>query len=300
MWYRPGLESSTPFVPRGGSTSGVASLLAVASAGQGRLFAVGEQGVRRRRENGAWLVDELGVSTTVRLNGVAVRNAGEVYAVGDEGTVLVRRWGTWGVDAAGLTTESLLAVAVDATRAWALGNTQLFEKDLALGTWRSIPFPGGTQPLSSMAMRKDATGRAVELAFAAPYCRVESYDPNSGQWSSTTGPTNCVSTADFYSVGFLASGDLIAATGTRSFYRRTGTTFTLETSAGVDPVRVLALVADGTSMWAAGESGSILRRTTTSWTVAVPSVALETFFGAVKDEEGVFFVGTGGAVLRRQ
>lgn len=300
LWYRPGLESSTPFVARGGAKPVSQTLYAVATAGQGRLFAVGDNGTRMRRQNGAWLVDELGVSTTKRLTGVAVRNAGEVYAVGDEGTVLLRRWGTWGADAVGLTTENLKGVAIDPTRAWALGTTQLLEKDLALGTWRSIPFPAGTPPLEGLALRKDAQGKGVELAFAAARCLVVSYEPNSGQWSSVTGPSNCITTQDFLAVGFLSSGDLIAASETRAFFRRSGGSFVAENVLGQEPVRIHALVADGSSMWAAGEGGALHRRVTTTWSEVQPALMQNTLYGAVKDDEGLFFVGMGGAVLRRQ
>jgi hypothetical protein len=300
LWYRPGVESQTPFVARGGEKPVSKTLYAVATAGQGRLFAVGEAGTRMRRQNGAWLVDELGVTTTKRLTGVAVRNAGEVYAVGDEGTVLARRWGTWGADAVGLTTENLKGVAVDATRAWVLGTTQLLEKDLALGTWRSIPFPAGTPTLEGLALKKDAQGRGVELAFPATQCHVVLYDPNAGQWSSVTGPPNCVTTEDFLSVAYLSSGDLVAASQTRSFYRRNGSSFVPEYVPGQDPARIHALVADGSSMWAAGEFGALHRRVTTTWAEVQPGLTASTFYGAVKDDEGVFFVGDDGMVLRRQ
>ena len=295
LWFRNGLFSLAPFVPRGGRKPITASLLAVTSVGQGRLFAVGEGGARVRRQNGAWSVDALGAPTTATLRGVVARSPGEIYAVGDNGTVLVRRWGTWVAEAQGLTTQTLSAVVLDTQHVWALGQTQLLEKDLASGVWRVVALPAGTPVVTSLALRKDQNGKAIELVVAGYQCTVLTLAGD----VFTPGPA-CGVRFDFNAAAFLASGDLILATETGSIHRRTGATISFENVPGTSLDAFLGLVPDGSSMWAVGVGGRLMRRVATSWSEAAPDVTFRTFAAGVKDEEGLFIVGSGGLVIRRQ
>jgi hypothetical protein len=296
LWFRNGLFSLAPFVARGGRKPITADLRAVTSVGQGRLFAVGNNGTRVRRQNGAWSVDALGAATTASLHGIAARSAGEIYAVGEQGTVLVRRWGTWVVEAQGLTTQSLSAVVLDTERAWALGENQLLEKNFATGVWRVIPLPAATPLVTSLALRKDANGKALELVIAGHECTALSFSLTDD--SFTPGPA-CGNRFDFSAAAFLSSGDLVLATETGSIHRRTGATFNFENVSGTGIEAFLALVPDGSSMWAIGEGGRMFRRVSTSWTEAVSDVTLNMLNAGVKDEEGLFVVGTSGVVIRR-
>ncbi len=300
LWYRGGVGSSSPFAARGGRKPVSADLLAVTSLGQGRLFAVGDKGARVRRQNGAWLTDELGASTTAALNGVAARSAGEVYAVGDRGTVMVRRWGTWGFEAIGLTAETLEAVALDATRVWALGHSSLLEKDLLSGAWRVIPLPQGTPITQALALRKDAQGRAIELIIAGLGCSVLRYTPADGQFTPVAAPLSCQGVHDLRAAAFLSSGDLVVASSFGGVFRRVGDALTAEPVSGLDSLSFEGLVPDGASMWAVGEAGTVFRRVSSTWVDALPDVTRVVLYAGVKDEEGLFFVGSGGTVLRRQ
>lgn len=296
LWFRNGLFSAAPFVARGGRKPLTANLLAVTSAGRGRLFAVGENGARVRRQNGMWSVDALGAGTTSILRGVAARSAGEVYAVGDQGTVLVRRWGTWVAEAQGLTTEALSAVVFDTEKVWALGQTQVLEKNLTTGAWRVIALPAGTPKVTSLAVHKDGAGRALEVVVAGFSCTVLSLAP--GGDSFTPGPA-CNTRFDFNAAAFTASGDLVLATATGSIHRRTGATLNFENVAGLSQEPLYGLVPDGSSMWAMGEGGLLFRRAATSWALSNPDVTTRALFAGVKDDEGLFIVGSGGLVLRR-
>ena len=296
LWFRNGLFSRAPFVPRGGRKPITANLTSVTSVGQGRLFAVGENGARVRRQNGAWRIDALGASTTATLRGVAARSAGEIYAVGDQGTVLVRRWGTWVAEAQGLTRQSLSAVVLDTQHVWALGETQLLEKDLTGGAWRVVPLPPGTPAVTSLALRKDLAGKAVELVVAGTDCTALSFSLSDDAF--TPGPA-CGTRFDFTAAAFLASGDLLLASDSGSIHRRTGATLTFENVPGVSLDAFSGLVPDGSTMWALGVGGRLLRRVSTSWSEAAPDVTSRSFVAGVKDEEGLFIVGGGGLVLRR-
>lgn len=298
LWFRPGLNSTVPFVPRGGRKPLTASLHAVTSVGQGRLFAVGEGGARVRRQNGAWAVDQLGAATTATLHGVAARSAGEVYAVGDLGTVLVRRWGTWVAEAEGLTTEDLVGVALDTKKVWALGRTVLLEKDLATGAWRSLPLPPATPTLSALALEKDALGVGTELVLAGADCAILSFDPATAAFS--TSATCGTHAFDFLSATFTNSGELLLGSSEGSVHRRTGATLTLENVTGLRLEPWLGLIPDGSSVWAVGTDGALYRRVSGNWTNAAPDVTHLTLRAGVKDDDGLFVVGTGGAVLRRQ
>ncbi|MDP1823505.1 MAG: hypothetical protein Q8L48_09690 [Archangium sp.] len=297
LWFRNGLFSQAPFVARGGRKPVTADLNAVTSVGGGRLFAVGDNGARVRRQNGAWNVDALGAQTTAALRGVAARSAGEVYAVGTGGTVLVRRWGTWVAEAQGLTTQALSAVVLDTQHVWALGETQLLEKDLASGTWRVVALPAGTSYVTSLALRKDAAGKALELVIAGHQCTTLSFALD-GTDAFSPGPS-CGVRFDFNAAAFMSSGDLVLASETGTIHRRTGATLTLENVPGLSLDAFYGLVVDGSTMWAVGAGGRLLRRVATSWSEAAPEVGSSAFFAGVKDEEGLFIVGSGGTVLRR-
>jgi hypothetical protein len=297
LWYRNGVASLSPFVARGGRKPVTANLNAVTSLGQGRLFAVGDNGARVMRQNNAWSVDALGAATTSSLHGVAARSAGEIYAVGDDGTVLVRRWGTWIAEAQGLTTESLSAVVLDSEHVWALGETQLLEKNLASAQWRTIALPSGTPPVHALALRKDANGKATELIVAGDDCTTLSKSLTDDTF--TPGPA-CGQRFDISTAAFHSSGDLIVATDSGTIHRRTGATFTLENVpiTSLDPIR--GLIPDGSSMWAVGEGGHFMRRVATSWMEAAPDVTDGSLNAGVTDDEGLFVVGNAGLVIRRQ
>ena len=297
LWYRNGISSLAPFVARGGRKPITADLNAVTTIGQGRLFAVGDNGARVMRQNNAWSVDALGASTTASLNGVAARSAGEIYAVGDNGTVLVRRWGTWVAEAQGLTAESLHAVVLDTERVWALGDTQLFEKKFASGEWRAIALPSGTPAVTTLALRKDANGKAAELIVAGADCTTLSVSLTDDTF--TPGPA-CGARFDISAAAFHSSGDLIVATDSGTIHRRTGATFTLENVpiTSLDPIH--GLIPDGSSMWAVGEGGHFMRRVATSWMDSAPDVTDGTITAGVTDGEGLFVVGSAGLVIRRQ
>ncbi len=295
LWYRNGLFSIAPFTARGGRKPIAADLYAVTSIGNGRLFAVGANGARVRRQNGAWSVDALGATTSAKLRAIAARSANELYAVGEQGTVLVRRYGAWVRDAEGLTTETLWAVVTDTKRAWALGQTKLFEKTFATGAWRAIPLPQGAGPLS-LALKKNAAGEAAELVVAGTSCATWSVGLTDDRF--TSGPS-CNSRYELSAAAFAANGDLYVASTEGTIFRRTGSTMTFESVAGLRVDPFWALVPDGSTMWAAGTGGALFRRTAGSWSDAAPDVTDATFFGGVKDEDGLFLVGPGGVVLRR-
>ncbi len=297
LWFRPGLLSNIPFTARGGRKPISADLYAVVSVGQGRLFAVGEGGARYRRQNNTWSIDALGVATTATLRAMAVRSAGEIYAVGNEGTVLVRRFGTWVAEAEGLTTEALVAVVLDSERVWALGETRLLEKNLISGVWRSIALPTATPYPTSLALRKDVNGKATELVVAGEDCTVLSFSLTDDSFSP--GPA-CGMRFDFNAAAFASSGDLILGAETGTIHRRTGATYTLEALPGMSLDAFYALVPDGSSMFAMGQQGRLLRRVGTSWMDVAPSVTNSELAAGVADEEGLFVVGTAGLVLRRQ
>lgn len=297
LWYRPGHTSLAPFVARGGRKPLTADLHAVTSAGQGRLFAVGANGARVRRQNGTWTVDQLGVATTATLWGVAARSPAEVYAVGEHGTVLVRRWGTWVREAEGLTDETLVAVVFDSTRVWALGQHVLLEKSLSTGQWRTWSLPAGTPEATTLALRKDVTGAATELIIAGLSCALLSFDLTSGAFTTSA---TCLQSVDFTAATFLSStGDLLLAGSTGGIYKRAGATVEPENVTGLRGAPWFALVPDGSTAWAVGEEGSLYRRVSGNWTDLAPDVTRLGLFSAVKDDEGLFIVGTAGLVLRR-
>ncbi|MCA2979733.1 MAG: hypothetical protein INH37_15780, partial [Myxococcaceae bacterium] len=95
FWYGVSLDDDSRRFGDGKPIS--ESLVDVASAGSGRLFAVGVEGGRYRRENAAWSADTGGLALTTPLSAVAAVSANEVYAVGVQGTVYVRRAGLWSV-----------------------------------------------------------------------------------------------------------------------------------------------------------------------------------------------------------
>ena len=296
LFYRNGLFSLSPFVARGGRKPLTQSLNAVTSVGGGRLFAVGEGGARVRRQNGVWSVDALGVATTATLNAIAARNAGEVYAVGNDGTVLIRRFGTWVADAQGLTTEALHSVVLDSTRVWALGDTKLYEKKLDTGAWRAIALPQGARG-TVLALRKDASGAATELVVAGAQCAT--WSVGLGDDSFTPGPA-CNARYELTAAAFSSSGDLFVGTDEGTIFHRTGNTMTFENVMGtrIDPF--LALIPDGSGLWAVGSGGALFRRVSMNWSEAAPDVTTADLRAGVKDEaEGLFVVGTGGVVLRR-
>lgn len=295
LWYRNGLFSLAPFTPRGGRKPLTADLNAVTSVGGGRLFAVGNNGARVRRQNGVWSLDALGAATTVTLRSIAARNANEVYAVGDEGTVLVRRYGTWVADAVGLTTESLRSVVLDTGKVWVLGQSKLFEKNLVSGAWRSVDLPGGALP-SALALKRDAQGKATELVVAGASCATWTVGLTDD--SFTAGPS-CNARYDLTTAAFSASGDLFVASTEGTLFHRTGATMTFENVAGqrLDPF--LGFIPDGSTMWVVGTGGALFRRVASNWSDAAPDVTTAELRAGVKDDDGLFLVGVGGVVLRR-
>jgi hypothetical protein len=295
LWYRNGLFSLAPFSPRGGRKPLTADLNAVVSVGTGRLFAVGENGARVRRQNGVWSPDALGVSTTAHLRALAARSVNEIYAVGDQGTVLLRRFGTWVADATGLTTEALSAVVLDANKVWVLGQTKLFEKDLATGTWRAISLPQGAVP-TTLALKKDAQGKAVELVVAGAGCATWTVGLTDDAF--TPGPT-CNDRYELSAAAFASNGDLFVATTEGTIFHRTGATMTFENVSGLRVEPFLGFIVDGSSMWVVGSEGALYRRVGTTWTEAAPNVTTAELRAGVKDDEGLFIVGVGGVVLRR-
>lgn len=295
LWYRNGLFSLAPFTARGGRKPLTADLNAVTSVGHGRLFAVGNNGARVRRQNGVWSLDALGASTTATLRSIAARNANEVYAVGDTGTVLVRRYGTWVTDAVGLTTESLKSVVLDANSVWVLGETRLLQKNLLSGAWRSIALPQGARP-SALALKKDAQGKATELVVAGAQCATWTVGLTDD--SFTAGPT-CNTRYDLSAAAFSTSGDLYVASTEGTIFHRTGTTMTFENVAGLRIDPFLGFIADGSTMWVVGTGGSLFRRVANSWSDAAPDVTTAELRAGVVDDDGLFLVGVGGVVLRR-
>ncbi|MFT3711942.1 MAG: hypothetical protein QM817_30240 [Archangium sp.] len=296
IWYRNGLFTSRPFFARGGRRPLTQNLTAVTSIGGGRLFAVGENGTRVRRQNGVWSVDALGVTTTQSLRSIAARNAGEIYAVGDGGTVMLRRYGTWVFDAVGLTIENLSSVMLDDTRLWALGESHLFEKNFATGMWRSIALPPAFMPLT-MALKKSG-GAAQELVVAGDHCATFSFGLTDD--SFTAGPP-CTMRYLLTSAAFASNGDLLVGTDEGTILKRTGTTMNFENVMGA--VRLepfLGLIADGSTMWAVGTTGALYRRVAGNWSDAAPDVTtVDLTAGAVDDADGLFLVGAHGVVLRR-
>lgn len=274
-----------------------ASLFGAASIGLGQIFAVGEKGTRVRRQNGTWIVDGLGASTSVDLTSIAARSAGEIYAVGQNGTILVRRWGTWVPEAQGLTSEWLKAVVLDSEHVWVLAQTQLLEKNLTTGLWTAVDLPAGTPELSALAIRRGADGKARELVLAGARCAVLSFSSDTKAFSKAA---DCLGQTDFLAAAFLESGDLILTSGDLGPpFRRVGMTLTPENVAGLDIGSIYGLIPDGTGMWGVGSRGTLFRRVAGTWIETARDVAQSELFAGVKDDEGLFVVGASGVVLRR-
>jgi len=298
LWFRDGVPGSVT-TQRAGHRPMTADLTAVTSVGDGRLFAVGLGGARYRRQNDTWSLDTVGEATTVDLLSITGKSIAELYAVGGGGTVLARRYGTWSREAAGLTTEDLNAVVMDTRRVWAAGAGVLLEKDRATGAWTSLPLPEPRQPIFGLAMRTDASGKALEVVLAGGGCTLLSFNPETRAF--TPGPACPNGSGDFSGATFLPTGELVAVTFARTALRRAGNTLVPEVvNSGTVFDPFYAVFTDGTTAWAVGEGGALFRRSSQVWSPTALDVTPSAFFGGVSDEAGTFFVGSSGTVLRRR
>ena len=294
LWYRRAYDSSVPFDRKGGERPVRGLLTRVARLGAGRLVAVGKGGLRVRRENGAWLSDANGVATLDDLNDLAVRSESEVYAVGAHGAVLVRRWGTWVREAEGLATEELLSVGIDAEHVGAMSTASLFQKDLATGQWSRVELP--FQELQQdLALRTSSDGTLRELSIVGAGCLMATFTPGAG-WSVIR-PCQSAQTEVLSSAVYLPNGDLMAANRDGFFFHRLGSAVEEERAVSFDRASVVDLVVDGANVWAVGDT--IRRRVGTAWIDAAPAITEQVFFSAARSEDGLFFVGAEGMVLRR-
>lgn len=296
LWSWSGPAVEPPFAARGGRYPTVQHLLAAASLGEGRVLAVGAEGTRLLRQNGAWLPDALGASTAQMLTGITARSPGEVYAVGTGGTVLVRRWGTWFAEAVGVTEQNLMSVAHDNRHVWAVGGNVLLEKDLATETWRLVALPAGTWA-TSVAVRRDAQGDATEVVVAGSDCALWTFIPGTNTFKAAA---ECgVQSPTFTAATFLTTGELVMASLEGHLYVRSGSTLFPEhvNDANGQPLR--GFLVDGADVWTMSEDGGLYRRRGGIWIRQLKDVTTAGFFGGAKDETGLYFVGEFGTIIRR-
>ncbi len=299
LWYTDQVSPlpSTPFQARGGRKPIDKTLRAVAGLGLGRLFAVGDDGARYRRDNLTWLQDGAGLAVTTALNGVDAVSAGEVYAVGEGGRVLVRRYGTWSDDAPGLTTKALSAVAHDAARLVAVGaDGTWLEKVRAGGAWQAVAQTASAQALYAVAVQADVAGAAQEFVAVGADCTVLS--KRAGAISLVPVPV-CPAGTTLRAAAFTSAGELYVAGSGAVVLKRTASGFTREYLDASTLETVRALVPQGTGVWALLERGQLFRRST-AWAAYAPGVtAADLLGGHVDRDEGLFVVGGRGLVLRR-
>lgn len=293
-WRWGGQSSPDTFIPITGTAPTVADLRAVAALDPGRLVAVGASGTRLVRQNDAWVPDEYGAGTTKTLEALTVRSAGEAYAVGREGTVLARRWGSWVQEAAGLTGEDLTAVAHDDRHVWAVGRTQLLEKDLTRDAWRVVVLPEGTNA-TGLAVRKNEHGQAQEVVIVGAACALWRYAPEDGTFAPAG---RCGAQApSFTSAAFLPSGELALTSQEGLIYVRTDAGLQAQGTTGGAQAPLRALVADGANVWAVGEAGLLLRVGET-WVQQHRDLVRQPLSAGTGHGTGTYFVGEGGVILR--
>ncbi len=278
---------------RGGLSPISEGLNAIASAGRGRLFAVGDRGGRYTRENGAWVPDSTGVTVQDALTGVAAVSPNEVYAVGDQGQVLVRRFGQWAAEDVGHPEAGLHAVTFDANVITVVGTGGLWlEKNRATGVWRSLPHGFGPINLQALAIRKDTLGRSLETVAVGNNCTIISHVGN----AFTRVPVaNC--TEGLNAATFTASGALYVAGDSGLMMQRTVTGFALEYP-NVGFVSFSGLAADGETVYAVLRDGSVQRKAA-SWGPLAQRISDSALYGVTVDsDEGAFMVGAQGTVWR--
>ncbi len=298
QWVGDVTSRGLPTSPRGGSGPTRAELRGVSGLGHGRLFAVGENGERLRRENGAWLGDRAGYATTAALFDVDAINNGEVYAVGEGGLVLVRRYGTWTREAEGLTTATLRGVTHDVDTVYVVGEQGTWlEKSRSAGTWQRRTASVPSVDLTDVALSVDLRGKAMEVAAVGRGCTI--VIKQGATLTSTVDPTclQMTSRHDLNTVAFTSDGVLLVAGEYGYLAHRTTTGFAQEYLSLVSD-DIHALVSSATSTWAVTSGGGVFRRSGT-WTEALPNVVTQPLWSGFADPQGgVYFVGGAGTIIR--
>jgi hypothetical protein len=258
---------------------------------------VGDDGTRVRRENGAWLSDALGAPTTQVLRAVASRGNAESVAVGAAGTILVRRYGTWSDDGAGVTTKELFGVAMDAEKAWAVGDDGTWLEKAPGSAWGSIGQTVSTKHLRALAVRADGTGKAVEVIAVGADCTVLSKEGTTVTALSVAG---CPAGTALLSAAFTASGELFVGGEGGVVFHRTTQGFQREYLGAGTLESVNGLVVQGSSVWALCTAGELYRRTGSTWARYAADVTTDTLNAGVNDaQDGLFLVGGRGLIWRK-
>ena len=294
----------SPAVRLGGGKPISEHLNAVTSAGSGRLFAVGAQGGRYRRENATWSTDNGGLTLTTGLAAVTAVNANEVYAVGVNGTVYLRRSGLWAVDTTGQTPGQLRDIAFDSQRIYAVGEGGAWlEKSRMGGTgWQLVNHGLTTKRLNHLAIRRGATGAAEEVVAVGDDC--EFLSKVGGTIKRIETAPYCNSGEDLHSAVFTPTGGLIVGGSDALVMQRLNGTqmFTREAFTTVDSALtiVVDLIYANDAVWAVVLSGGLFQRVGNTWREYQPNTVSLGMFAATFDaRDGIFAVGEDGLVIRR-
>ncbi|MEW5741708.1 MAG: hypothetical protein AB1938_22505 [Myxococcota bacterium] len=301
IWYADQLSPppQVPFTARGGVKPTTSTLRGIASIGPGRLIAVGDDGARLKRENGAWLSDALGAPTAQPLRAVAARSNAEAWAVGGapQGTILVRRYGTWSDDTPTASLPSLFGVALDSQSVWAVGDEGNWWERTQGGEWRSLGQTASVQPLRGVAVRVDGSGKATEVIAVGGDCTVLS---KVGADITKLEVAGCPAGTPFFAAAFTPSGELYVGGANGVVFHRTSTGFQREYLGTGTLEHVNAFVTQGTTVWALCESGELYRRTGSTWAPFAVDVTSDALHAGLTDsQEGVFFVGARGLIWRK-
>lgn len=293
---QPTPPNDHPPAARGGTKPITDDLTAVATLGNGRLFAVGKGGARFRRENATWLDDRQGLALANDLDAVIAISQGEVYAAGTGGHLLARRFGTWFDDAPGLTAKNLEGLAFDADTVYAVGaGGTWLEKPRSGGSWTQVAQSATTEDLWAVVVVGDGLGHTAEVVAVGENCTVLS--KKSGAFTLVP-VAACPAGSPLYAAA-VSNGELYAAGDPHLIVHRTGTTWAREFFDPNSLEAVTALVPQGSTLWALTPSGGAYQRIS-SWAQYEPSLVPNDLYGGVYDpDQGLFIVGQHGLVWRK-
>ncbi len=276
------------------------NLTDVTSAGNGRLFAVAENGTRYRRYAGSWSLDNGGLVISTELTAVSAVSAQEVYAVGVNGTVYVRRAGVWSIESTGLVSSTLNDIAYDDDHIYAVGDNGVWlekERHTSVG-WHVVNHGLTTKPLNKLAVfRGDAT-RASEVIAVGDACQVLS---KSGTTISKRDVSECPQ-SDLLAATFSPKGTLLIG-GTAGVLMRAETSLGgFEVEHVLSPfleISVIELQVTPEATWALTTGSGIFKNDGNGWTDYQPGTApswMSAF--ALDEQDGLFGVGFAGQVIR--
>lgn len=257
-------------------------LFAVDLAASGDGWAVGEAGAVYRLQGGAWSRVEPVTDRTLR--GVATGAGGKVWAVGDDGALVHFDGAAWSVLASPTGSVDLQAVALtSADEGWAMGEGGALAR-LANGAWGAAAAPPGGR-LESIAGVPGAGG--ADLWAVGADRNLQHY--NGRRWTAAPGPTS-----SYYAVAMAGRDDGWAAGPGGRFARWDGATW--QESARVESAQAIVMQGPNDG-WAVGW-GKIQHWDGSAWTLA-PSPTTRTLYGAdAADGTTVWAAGDGGTILR--